>query len=186
MKQLVFLATMVMAILCKAQEPSKTLTFGLGVGYAQNGGINAGIFMKNLEKKYGMYFHCRGITGIGNYSSGVNFSDITDTYTNLTKGDTGYLGITTGWMYIVGNTGISIGAGVGYGAKITEYHYIRRHDFQYIPDEYSASTVAETNEKITFEGMLDYKFGSISKRGIGVQIGYNTLHNVFGLLYYSF
>ncbi|EKB61414.1 hypothetical protein [Bergeyella zoohelcum] len=162
------------------------INMSVGAGYAQEGGINAGVTMKDQKRGYGMYFHCRGITGIGDYSSGIDFSDISNTSTNITQGDTGYLGIVFGGLYLVKNTGLSLGGGVGYGAKVTEYHYVKTHHFQYIGNKYSFSTIVDRTEKMTFEGMIDYKINHKSKSSIGLQLGYSSFHKAFGLLYYEF
>ena len=159
----------------------------VALGYSKNGGFNFGLDIKRLGgSNYGVYCHGRGITGIGNHSSGIDYRGILpSTQIQESAPDVGYWGIVSGALYSFPETPLTLGIGVGYGQKVTAYTYGYRHEFYPSVGTYSFHTVAEFKGSFTADILLDYQ---LIKRpnGIGLQVGFNTLHSAFGLLYYTF
>ena len=166
---------------------TKQTSIDLALGYAQKGGFNFGISAKNISKNFGGYFHVRGISGAGNFQSGIDYGSAANTIlVSKEVMDAEYLGGVIGGLYSINNSGFTVGLGLGYTQEITETMYFYRYDFVYINDEYRSEVEVKRANKITAEILADYKINPAKRNGFGVQVGYNIVHGGFGLLYYSF
>lgn len=184
MKKLFSLFLIGFTVFTFAQESSPA--YFIGFGGAKNGGFNFELGQKK-QNSFGFYIAARGLNTEYDYFSGIDYSDIASEKTlSISTEDKPAFGITLGTIYNFKDSNFSFGAGLGYGIKqkITVENVV--YDFDSIKDEYGTYFYADKKSTITAEAFIDYSLKKELHNSLGFRLGYNSLHNIFGSIYYSF
>ena len=158
----------------------------IGLGASVDGGFSFDIGMKN-KNSFGFYIAARGLNLEEDYATGIDYSDISNASVideEIQKGKP--FVVSAGTIYNFRNSNFSVGLGLGYGIEQSVLIETVLYDFQYIPDEIRVQSTTTRKTKITPDVFLDYSFNKRLGNTLGLQVGYNTLAGVFGMVYFSF